>query len=226
MLDGRSAWSVCMVVLHGVLHGVLRNGVFHGIEIKGSCRKGHTWSTFAFKGIRLNGTHWSTYSCSEGRASPAPGRTLATSSLSSGSGTFVCECARCRLSGAFQALFRTFAACMSPLSAARVEHAFQFRAVTGPRQNKHCRTRIILPYRDRSTTKQTQVRVPTRPRPRAAQERPTHDLRRSGQRTTGRTASPARCASGGMVLSRVNQYPDRRIQERVVETERAIACRP
>ena len=47
-----------MVVLHGVLHGVLRNGVFHGIEIKGSCRKGHTWSTFTFKGIRLKGTHW------------------------------------------------------------------------------------------------------------------------------------------------------------------------
>ena len=117
---------------------------------------------------------------------------------------FVRVCARCRLSGAFQALFRTLAACMQPLPAARVEHALQFRAVTGPRQNKHCRTRIILPYRDRSTTKQTQVRVPTRPRPRAAQERPTHDLRRSGQRTTGRTASPARCASGGMVLSRVS----------------------
>ena len=37
--------------------GVLRNGVFHGHEIKGSCRKGHTGSTFTFKGIRLKGTH-------------------------------------------------------------------------------------------------------------------------------------------------------------------------
>ena len=138
----------------------------------GSCRKGHTWSTFTFKGIRpltFNGHV----------------RTSATSSLPSGSGTFVCVCARCRLSGAFQALFRTLAACMPPLAAARVEHALHFRAVTDPRQNEHCRTHIILPCRDTSTTKQTQVRVPARPRIRTAQERPTHDRA---------PASQSRCA--------------------------------
>ena len=32
--------------------------MFHGIEIKGSCRKGSTWSTFTFKDIRIQNTHW------------------------------------------------------------------------------------------------------------------------------------------------------------------------
>jgi hypothetical protein len=32
--------------------------LFHGIEIKGSCRKGSTWSTFTFKDIRIQNTHW------------------------------------------------------------------------------------------------------------------------------------------------------------------------
>jgi hypothetical protein len=40
--------------------GILRNGLFHGIEIKGSCRKGSTWSvsTFTFKDIRIQNMHW------------------------------------------------------------------------------------------------------------------------------------------------------------------------
>jgi hypothetical protein len=38
--------------------GILKDGLFHGIEIKGSCRKGSTWSTFTFKDIRIQNTHW------------------------------------------------------------------------------------------------------------------------------------------------------------------------
>ena len=34
------------------------NGLFHGIEVKGSCRKGDTRTTFTFKNIRLQGTNW------------------------------------------------------------------------------------------------------------------------------------------------------------------------
>ena len=38
--------------------GILKDGLFHGIEIKGSCRKGSTWSTFTLKDIRIQNTHW------------------------------------------------------------------------------------------------------------------------------------------------------------------------
>ena len=38
--------------------GILKDGLFHGIEIKGSCRNGSTWSTFTFKDIRIQNTHW------------------------------------------------------------------------------------------------------------------------------------------------------------------------
>jgi len=38
--------------------GVIVNGLFHGIEVKGSCRKGDTRTTFTFKNIRLQGTNW------------------------------------------------------------------------------------------------------------------------------------------------------------------------
>jgi len=34
------------------------NGLFHGIELKGSCRKGDTSATFTFKSIRLQDTNW------------------------------------------------------------------------------------------------------------------------------------------------------------------------
>jgi len=34
------------------------NGLFHGIEVKGSCRKGDTRTTFTFKNIRLQDTNW------------------------------------------------------------------------------------------------------------------------------------------------------------------------
>jgi len=38
--------------------GLLAQGVFQPIEIKGSCRKGSTQTTFTFKDIRIQGTHW------------------------------------------------------------------------------------------------------------------------------------------------------------------------
>jgi len=37
---------------------LLAKGVLQPIEIKGSCRKGSTQTTFKFKDIQLQGTHW------------------------------------------------------------------------------------------------------------------------------------------------------------------------
>jgi len=53
-IHARQAGSVC----RESDGGLLTKEVFQPIEIKGSCRKGSTQTTFTFKDIRLQGTHW------------------------------------------------------------------------------------------------------------------------------------------------------------------------